>query len=487
MNKQIVFLFLLYLPWSAAAQSNATIHARFTAVMADTCSVRPSQYFIDEYEKSFKASSVNGEMTIRIPVAKPTVVQLICNNQSIPFYVEPADELEVNIGADSLQKSVSFTGKGGVHNEFLSAFYKTFANDFNKTAINNAILSTDADAFEMKLFDERKKQLAFYSSYKDKNLFTESFRQYIENTIRYNYYARLLSYPIIQANQSAQILTVKAFPPVMLEGIDSKLVSDDALNCETYRDFIYYYVMYFTSEANGFNKFRDPSTSMESKVVTATKRLSGQTLIWYIASFLNSDVDKVSPYTASHIYSVLGSTEKNGTYTKLLGSKVQARLARKDLVVNDKQGANDATTSSKGSFPKLKDLDGKYFTFDDLKGKVVYVDYWASWCGPCRNEMPYSKQLHAMFTPQQLKQVVFLYISIDADESAWKNAVQQIGMEGKLGISPGNWSSEIAKYFQINSIPRYMLIDKKGNIVDLNAKRPSSGQQIYDDIVKLLE
>ena len=91
-----------------------------------------------------------------------------------------------------------------------------------------------------------------------------------------------------------------------------------------------------------------------------------------------------------------------------------------------------------------------------------------------------------MFTPQQLKNIVFLYISIDGSEDAWKAAVNQLGIEGKLAISPGNWQSEIAKFFQINSIPRYMLIDTKGNIVDLNAKRPSSGQQIYNDIIHLL-
>ena len=82
--------------------------------------------------------------------------------------------------------------------------------------------------------------------------------------------------------------------------------------------------------------------------------------------------------------------------------------------------------------------------------------------------------------------MVFLYISIDATEDAWKKGVEQLGIEGKQGISPGNWNSEIAKYFQINGIPRYMLMDKKGNIVDFNAKRPSSGQEIYNDIMKLL-
>jgi thiol-disulfide isomerase/thioredoxin len=187
-------------------------------------------------------------------------------------------------------------------------------------------------------------------------------------------------------------------------------------------------------------------------------------------------------------YTLLSEIEKNGMYTQLLKKKCEARIKTKEVADKSKNEKIESKNQESASgYPKLKDLDGKYFTIDDLKGKVVYVDFWASWCGPCRAQMPASKQLHEMFTEKQLKNLVFLYISIDESEEAWKNAVKQIGMQGKLGISPGNWNSEIAKYFQINSIPRYMLIDKKGKIVDQDAKRPASGREIYNDILKLLD
>ena len=133
----------------------------------------------------------------------------------------------------------------------------------------------------------------------------------------------------------------------------------------------------------------------------------------------------------------------------------------------------------------MKDLDGKSFSLGELKGKVVYIDFWASWCGPCRQMMPYSKQLHDNLTDSQKKQIAFLYISIDANEEAWKKAITDLGMEGKQVISPGNWSSKVCSYFQINSIPRYMIMDKKGNIVDFNAKRPAD-PALMDDLTKIL-
>lgn len=478
-------------PLALSAQSNVNIHCRFTAAAVDSCIMIPAQYFIDEYEKAYRARISINESDFHFTVLQPTAGKFIYNHQSISVFLEPGDQMQWTINGETLQNAVSFSGKGALHNEFLLAFYKIFMDDFDKEAITRTILNSDADAFEMNLYNERKKQLEFYNNYRDKNSFSQSFKKYVENTIRYNYFARLLSYPIIQANQSAQILTVKAFPAVMLDGINSQLVNDDALNCETYRDFLYYYATYFTSQANGFNKFRDLSLSMESKVAIANKNFSGKSLSWYLAWFLNSEMQKVSQYTAKHVYDILSLAENKGTYTKLLKNKVETRLALRDDASGDLRGnkgnAGSVNSISTSAYPKLKDIEGNYFTFGDLKGKVVYVDYWASWCGPCRNEMPFSKKLHGMFSDKQLKQIVFLYISIDQSEAGWKAAIKQMSIEGKQGISPGNWQSEIAKYFQINSIPRYMLIDKKGNIADLNAKRPSSGQEIYNDILKLLE
>ena len=486
-KRKLFFLISIFLPTLLFAQSNVKIHVAFTTPSTDSCLLIPSQYFIAEYEKSFANKIVSNKCDFSFPLSKATIATFTYNQQTVEIFVEPGDEMQVNMGADSLSNSISFIGKGTTENKFLNSFNNKFHDYFDKKAMEKVILNSDVDAFEMNLFDAKKKQLDFYNNYKDKNSFSDSFRQYVENTIRYNYYSQLLSYPIIQANQSAQILTVKAFPAAMLEGIDPKLVKDEALNCQTYRDFLFYYDVYFTSAANGYKKFQDLSISMESKVMTASKNFSGESLIWFIASYLNDNVDKVSQYTAQHIFDVLKTKENNGTYTKLLQPKVEARLAKKDVATNDIKDNSGKSAASKSKYPKLKDIDGNYFTFEDLKGKVVYVDYWASWCGPCRSQMPYSKQLHEMFTAQQLKQIVFLYISIDPTEEAWKNAVKQIGMEGRLAISPGNWNSEIAKYFQINSIPRYMLIDKKGNIVDFNAKRPSTGTEIYGDILKLLE
>jgi hypothetical protein len=94
--------------------------------------------------------------------------------------------------------------------------------------------------------------------------------------------------------------------------------------------------------------------------------------------------------------------------------------------------------------------------------------------------------LHDKFSPKQLKNIVFLYISIDDQEDKWKAAIQQFGLEGKHAISKGGWNSPITAKYGIRSIPRYMIIGKDGRIIDEDAKRPSD-PAIFDDLIKVLE
>ena len=98
--------------------------------------------------------------------------------------------------------------------------------------------------------------------------------------------------------------------------------------------------------------------------------------------------------------------------------------------------------------------------------------------------MPFSKKMHDQLTDKQKKQIAFLYISIDADTASWRKAIKDLGMEGVQYISPGNWKSAACRYFQINSIPRYMIMNKQGVIVDMNAKRPAD-PEVLQDLIKL--
>ncbi len=135
----------------------------------------------------------------------------------------------------------------------------------------------------------------------------------------------------------------------------------------------------------------------------------------------------------------------------------------------------DNDTSDDVTIIKSTNKDGSQKTFDEIlsqfKGKVVYVDFWASWCGPCIGQFSYSKQLHANLKG---KDVVFLYVSLDQNPKAWENAVNKFKNPGYHVLLEGNLKNTVSQQFQINTIPRYLIINKKGVVVDKNAERPSS-------------
>ncbi|WP_438940090.1 TlpA family protein disulfide reductase [Chitinophaga hostae] len=123
-------------------------------------------------------------------------------------------------------------------------------------------------------------------------------------------------------------------------------------------------------------------------------------------------------------------------------------------------------------FFTLKDINGKEVTLKDFSGKVIYMDFWASWCAPCRYEMKNgSPKLHEKFKDN--KDVVFLYISVDDKAAAWKKAIADDKIEGIHLLSAGGMNSEVAKAFNIMGVPRYVIIGRDGKIFDSDASRPS--------------
>ena len=111
----------------------------------------------------------------------------------------------------------------------------------------------------------------------------------------------------------------------------------------------------------------------------------------------------------------------------------------------------------------------------DLKGKIVYVDVWATWCGPCKREIPYLKEVEAEYHG---KEIAFVSISIDVkkDYDAWRQMVSDKELGGIQLMADTDWKSKFVTDYGIKGIPRFILIDAEGKIVNSDAPRPSSSK-----------
>jgi len=120
------------------------------------------------------------------------------------------------------------------------------------------------------------------------------------------------------------------------------------------------------------------------------------------------------------------------------------------------------------------------------RGKIVYVDFWASWCAPCIKEMPASRQLRKDY---ENAPVTFIYLSIDKDYDAWNkaNSQQKLVRYQNSYMIVNNDESSFLKELQLSSIPRYLIFDKEGKLINPNALPPSNSdlKKIFDDLLRL--
>lgn len=118
----------------------------------------------------------------------------------------------------------------------------------------------------------------------------------------------------------------------------------------------------------------------------------------------------------------------------------------------------------------LKDMAGNTVSLSDFKGKVVYIDFWASWCGPCRKENP---NVVAQYKKYKDKGFDILGVSLDRDHGAWKRAIEQDGLPWHHISDLKGWQSQHAQLYSINSIPQTVLVDKEGKIIARNLRGES--------------
>jgi len=114
---------------------------------------------------------------------------------------------------------------------------------------------------------------------------------------------------------------------------------------------------------------------------------------------------------------------------------------------------------------RLADIKGNIQNLSDQKGKVVLVDFWASWCGPCRKANP---GLAVLYSKYKDKGFEIFGVSIDDEKKAWKKAIQADRISWKQVNAPGGWDAPVALEWKLEQIPASFLIDQQGKVIAID-------------------
>ncbi len=414
-----------------------------------------------------------------VDLAKPTLAYLQVADQTHQIYLTAGDDLTITLRSAGEDRTIFSTGSGSTVNNYLVQAARIEQQFYD---------SGGSDAFELNssefadhLRSIRVEYDRFHQQYADSVALLAELSEALQMRNRLKlvvlkenyqmaYYSDKTAASAIRGESADDLgLSYYDLPTGSSFLSNSLLAYDYAVALKMHLDHSVTWPLYDSLPKEA----QDDIAPMVNQVIRSKKYLLEveQFLVAYNVSSL-MDSKGMTPT----VDTLLNDFKERYSYSNL-GTRLDAQYQRW-LVLSPGRSAPPIT----GITP-----EGNPLSLGDLKGKVVYIDVWATWCGPCLKEFPHSKKVQQQFEGNN--QVAFLYVSVDRadDREKWKKMVSNKELKGLHIIeSPESEAASIRKAYLINGIPRYILVDQSGNIVDAEAERPSSGK-VGDEIQRLLK
>jgi thiol-disulfide isomerase/thioredoxin len=374
---------------------------------------------------------------LEVPTSNSTT--LLCNQiaRNTLIYAAPNETIELTINDKGLLLYYCSSNQyRKLESEFINDCFEKFGKTENISNFNELkqirLLNGESKYFDKHYIKEKELLEDYYKNDKVSKQF-------------YQYFTKMF-WCLIKFNE----LEEKIINPETFLSIENSFKeSEELLNIEGYKDLLWNYV-------EKAIKKRGLKNDLYTQMDFISKNISNQKIIDYL------------------LYSNVNSSLNDPLLKKVVDGK-SIELFRNNCKNQAYLDAINIDLQPKNTPTILQNIINKH------KGKLVLVDFWASWCMPCREEFPSEKKLMKKYP-----NVAFVFLSIDKSKAAWQKAMSQyqdILTKENSYLLIKSEKDKLLKKINLSTIPRFVLFDKEGKIISLDAPRPSSAtiEKLLDD------
>jgi thiol-disulfide isomerase/thioredoxin len=433
-----------------------------------------------------------GQFRFEIDLNKPTEFNLKYSG-FLTYYISPGDSLHFAIDSDCWSKTTdtykeesdfyTVSGTSEKMNSDVTKFMVIYRDSLlNWQANSDSVKSMDALNFLMFKNNQLNELQTSLANFNESENTSKQFRNWSQYFIKYDNLSSIMEYRwahamAINENPALYVTQMPTEYFDFLKKLENR--RGEEVNVSSYLNFLHEYAMYI-----------DQLIPLDSQKV-------------YFAN-MKDEFDKGAGFLLRYYNQVEQGFLKDVLISKffyrMLDAKFYAQLKNtfNAQIIDDKElreQVQQKYDSEKSLFEKPQFSEGSIL--NELKDendflqalikkypeKVIYIDFWAPWCSPCMSEMPASQKIKKQF---ENKNVAFVYLANRCEEDAWKTTIAEQKIEGEHYFLTDKQFTQLGDIFGITGIPHYALIDKKGNIINEKAPRPSSDNELINLIEKNL-
>jgi len=441
MKKSIYLLLILIFFSCKKSNEFATISGKITNTDDQKISING-----ESFEKEIKLKA-DGTFSADLPIEYEGIYVLVTSKNWMPIYFSKGSNISLTADDSNFNKTIQYSGEGRIENEYLA----------KKKIITSQV--SDEDLYKLNEIDFLNKVNEITVSISDLYDKTNFSNSYFKEKEALNFHFLEQKYFLFYRRIHGYFAQLKDFK------VSDKFPKfDKKIDLDNDADFLFSNEYQKMATLKFLNNIKVDGTNIDfiTAKVTALKDVKSQNLKNFIIQNSIYDVN-------------IDNANYEKIYQKYLSATTSPKLKENlTTIYNNIKALEIGNPSPKFDYENQK---GGKTSLESLKGKYVYIDVWATWCGPCLQEVPALQKVEEQYHG---KNIEFVSISIDVMKyhEKWSTLVNTKQLGGIQLLADKDWDSKFIKEYEIQGIPRFILNDPNGNIVSSNAPKPSEAKLI---------